>query len=116
MKNDSKKVRTEQIAAIALIRTLAGIRLEQTFGSLFHMLATIPADGLRFGINVVSSSFSDTVSYDKYLEYLNTVDYSERDNRLPIVIVSVNESSETAKLAFKWGGDLDGQSFSRNHL
>lgn len=103
MKNDSKRIRTEQIAAIALIRTLTGIRLEQTFGSLFDILATFPSDGLRFGINVVSSSFSETVSYDKYLEYLSSVDYSERDNRLPIVIVSVNESSETAMIGIQVG-------------
>lgn len=103
MKNDSKRVRTEQIAAIALMRTLAGIRLEQTFGSLFDMLATFPSYGLRFGINIVSSSYSDTVSYKKYLEYLSSVDYSERDNRLPIVIVSVNESSETAMIGIQVG-------------
>ena len=103
MKNDLKRIRTIQIAAIALTKALPLIRLEQTNGSLFDILATIPSEDLRFGINVVASSFSDTDSYEKYLEYLNTVDYSESDNRLPIVIVSVNESSESAKIGIQIG-------------
>ena len=103
MKNDLKRIRAIQIAAIALTKALPMIRFEQTNGSLFDILATIPSDGLRFGINVVASSFSDTDSYETYLDYLNTVDYSERDNRLPIVIVSVNESSESAKIGIQIG-------------
>lgn len=103
MKNDIRKIRTEQIAAIALIRTLPGIRFEVINGPLFDILATSTSDGLRFGINIVSSSYSDTVTYEKYLEYLNTVDYSVRENRLPIVIVSVNESTETAKIGIQIG-------------
>ena len=103
MKNELKRIRTLQIAAIALTKALPMIRLEQTNGLLFDILATIPSDGLRFGINVVASSFSDTESYETYLDYLNTVDYSERDNRLPIVIVSVNESSESAKIGIQIG-------------
>ena len=103
MKNDLKRIRTIQISAIALTKALPLIRLEQTNGSLFDILATIPSDGLRFGINVVASSFSDTDSYETYLDYLNTVDYSESDNRLPIVIVSVNESSESAKIGIQIG-------------
>lgn len=103
MKNDIRKIRTEQIAAIALIRTLPGIRFEVINGPLFDILATSTSDGLRFGINIVSSSYSDTVTYEKYLEYLNTVDYSVRENRLPIVIVSVNESTETAKIGIQVG-------------
>lgn len=55
MKNDIRKIRTEQIAVIALIRALPEIRLEQTNGSLFDILATVTSGGLRFGINVVSS-------------------------------------------------------------
>lgn len=103
MKNELKRIRTIQIAAIALTKAIPMIRLEQTNGSLFDILATIPSDGLRFGINVVASSFSDTESYETYLDYLNTVDYSEGDNRLPIVIVSVNESSESAKIGIQIG-------------
>ena len=103
MKNELKKIRGIQIAAIALTKALPMIKLEQTDGSLFDILATNPSDELRFGVNVVASSFSDTNSYAIYLEYLNNVDYSERDNRLPIVIVSVNESSESAKIGIQIG-------------
>lgn len=103
MKNNIRKIRTEQIAVIALIRALPEIRLEQTNGSLFDILATVTSGGLRFGINVVSSSFFGTVTYEHYLEYLNTIDYSINENRLPIVIVSVNESAETAKIGIQVG-------------
>lgn len=70
---------------------------------MFDILATVPYDLFQFGIKLVSSSFLRTISYDKYLKYLNTVDYSNISNHLPILILAVNESSELVKIGVQVG-------------
>ena len=103
MKYEQKRTRAAQIAAVALTKAVPYIRLEQSNSSMFDILATLPVELFQFGIKVVSSSFLRTISYDKYLKYLNTVDYSNISNHLPILILSVNESSESVKIGIQVG-------------
>ena len=86
MKYEQKRTRAAQIAAVALKKSVPFLRIEQVDSLMFDILATVPYDLFQFGIKLVSSSFLRTVSYDKYLKYLNTVDYSKMDNQLPILI------------------------------
>ena len=103
MKYEQKRTRAAQIASVALAKVVPFIRLEQSNSSMFDILATVPYDLFQFGIKLVSSSFLRTVSYDKYLKYLNTVDYSNMNNQLPILILAVNESSELVKIGVQVG-------------
>lgn len=103
MKYEQKRTRAAQIASVALAKVVPFIRLEQSNSSMFDILAIIPAELFQFGIKVVSSSFLRTVSYDKYLKHLNTLDYSKIDNQFPILILAVNESSESVKIGIQVG-------------
>ena len=103
MKYEQKRNRAAQIASVALAKVVPFIRLEQSNSSMFDILAIIPTELFQFGIKVVSSSFLKTASYDKYLKHLNTVDYSKMGNQLPILILAVNESSESVKIGIQVG-------------
>lgn len=105
MKYEQKRTRAAQIASVALAKVVPFIRLEQSNSSMFDILAIIPTELFQFGIKLVSSSFLRTISYDKYLKYLNTVDYSKMDNQLPILILAVNERSELVKIGIQVGLD-----------
>ena len=103
MKYEQKRTRAAQIASVALTKAVPYVRLEQSNSSMFDILATLPVELFQFGIKVVSSSFLRTISYDKYLKYLNTVDYSKMGNQMPILILAVNESSESVKIGIQVG-------------
>ena len=103
MKYEQKRTRAAQIAAVALKKSVPFLRIEKVDSLMFEILATVPYDLFKFGIKLVSSSFLRTVSYDKYLKYLNTVDYSNMNNQLPILLLAVNESSESVKIGIQVG-------------
>lgn len=103
MKYEQKRTRAAQIAAVALKKSVPFLRIEQVDSLMFDILATVPYDSFQFGIKLVSSSFLRTISYDKYLKYLNTVDYSNMSNQLPILILAVNERSELVKIGIQVG-------------
>lgn len=104
--NNKREIRMLQIAAMILYRNIHGITLRQLIYTTYDILATYSCDGLRFGINVVSSSFSDSDSYKRYLKYLDGVDYFDNNYRIPILLMSVNESTETAMIGIQLGWEF----------
>lgn len=103
MTYNTKEMRTMQIAAIAIKTILPNVRLELVNGGVFDILATLPNDGFRFGVDIVSNSFYETKRYKRYLDYLDNLDYSEIENRLPILLMAVNESTETVMIGIQVG-------------
>lgn len=103
MSNNSREIRPLQIAAMILYRSIPNVTLLQSSGAAFDILASTPGDELRFGINVVSSSYSNSRSYERYLDNLGSIDYSDKYYRIPILLMAVNESSGTAMIGIQVG-------------
>lgn len=103
MINNSKDIRMLQIAAMILYRNVPNITLVQSNDNAYDILCSSTIDELRFGINVVSSSFSTSNTYEHYLNYLDSIDYSDKNYRIPILLMAVNESTETAMIGIQVG-------------
>lgn len=103
MINNSRDFRMQQIAEMILYRNIPNISLKQSDDNVYDVLCSTTIDGLRFGINVVSSSFSTSNTYEHYLKYLDSVDYSDKNYRIPILLMAVNESTETAMIGIQVG-------------
>lgn len=103
MINNLRDFRMLQIAAMILYRNIPNISLVQSDDNAYDILCSSTIDELRFGVNVVSSSFSASNTYECYLNYLDSVDYSDKNYRIPILLMAVNESSETAMIGIQVG-------------
>ena len=103
MTNNLRDYRMLQIAAMILYRNIPNITLVQSDDNVYDILCSSNIDELRFGINVMSSSFSTSNTYERYLNYLDSVDYSDKNYRIPILLMAVNESTETAMIGIQIG-------------
>lgn len=92
-----------QIAEMILYKNIPNISLEKSDDNVYDILCSSTIDELRFGINVISSSFSASNTYERYLNYLDSVDYSDENYRIPILLMAVNESTETAMIGIQVG-------------
>ena len=103
MKKEIKKMRSYQIAAIILMRYINGIEITESQCIYYDLLVTDKTTGLRFGIEVKFSNFEKTKEYQLYIQSLKSIDFDDEDNRIPILIMAVNEIQETAKIGFVMG-------------
>lgn len=103
MINNLRDFRMLQIAAMILYRNIPNISLVQSDDNAYDILCSSTIDELRFGVNVVSSSFSASNTYERYLNYLDSVDYLDKSHRIPILLMAVNESTETAMIGIQVG-------------
>lgn len=103
MINNSRDFRMLQIAEFILYRNIPNISLEQSDDNVYDILCSSTIDGLRFGINVISSSFYTSNTYERCLNYLNSVDYSDENYQIPILLMAVNEITKTAMIGIQVG-------------
>lgn len=103
MTNHSKEMRTMQLAAIALLKNFQGIRIEEVNSVYYDFLVINKGSDLRFGVTVVNSGFLRTASYAQYVECLSNIDLSESNNRVPIVVMAVNEVDESVRIGLQVG-------------
>lgn len=100
--NEQKVWRTEQIVASEIARFDKGSQIavnNELKG--YDFLVTSPEKGLRYGVEIKRSEFARTKYFADYLERLQQ-HQSQID--VPILLVSVNESSEEVKIGivFSW--------------
>lgn len=103
MRQDVKEIRTMQIACSFLLRNIPNLKLEQVFSNYYDVVATEMETGIRFGIYITSSFFSRSENYARYLNNLKSINLENENNRLPIIIVAVNEKAETAMFGVQFG-------------
>lgn len=103
MKKEIKKMRSYQIAAIILMRYINSIEITESQCVYYDLLVTDKTTGLRFGIKVKFSNFEKTKEYQLYIQSLKSIAFDDEDNRIPILIMAVNETQETAKIGFVLG-------------
>lgn len=100
--NEQKVWRTEQIVASEIARFDKGSQIEannEVRG--YDFLVTSPVKGLRYGVEIKRSEFARTKAFTDYLERLQQ---HQNEIDVPILLVSVNESSEEVKIGivFSW--------------
>ena len=107
MKKEIKEMRSYQIAAIILLRYIDGIEISESQYPYYDLLVTDKTTGLKFGIEVKFSNFERTQEYQSYIQTLSDIDLNDENNRIPILIMAVNETKETAKISFVMGWRFD---------
>lgn len=94
--NRQKAWRTEQIAASEIAKYDKGSQIEEVNENrCFDFLVTSLQKGMQYGVEIKRSEFARTKSYADYLDKLQ-----QRQNEInfPILLVSINESSEEVKI------------------
>lgn len=99
-----KEWRTAQIASVILFRCFGNISIQDSNNPLYDMLVTYKdGTGLKFGVNVKSSSFVKSKAYDERFAELANHNFANADCKIPVLLLCVNESQETARFAFQIG-------------
>lgn len=104
MSNIDNIWRIEQIATTILYRCFGNISVTQAQEGVCDLFVTYN-DGteLRFGVVVKNSSFEKSEHFDSLIKRLEETDFAIAANRLPIIALYVDESTENAKVAFLVG-------------
>ena len=105
MKATDIEWRIEQIACTILYRCFDNISIDKTPDwSLLDLLVRYNDDtDLKFGV-IVKRAFDNLPdSIDRLVNMLNKVDYTQSVNQIPIVLLVVDEPTESAKIAFLVG-------------
>lgn len=102
--NEQKIWRTMQIVASEIMRYDGGAQIyemPENRNHVYDLLVTSKERGLQYGVEVKRSEFSRTKNYDGYIERLQ---HRQSDINVPILLVSVNESTEEVKIGivFSW--------------
>lgn len=100
--NIQKEWRAEQIAIAEITRYDTGAIISPMNDRMcYDLLVTSPEKGLKYGVELKRSEFARTKNYSNYIEYLQA---HQGEVDVPILLVSVNESSEEVKLGivFSW--------------
>lgn len=96
-------IRIEQIAATILYRYFGDITITVSMQQHYDLLVTYN-DGteLKFGVEVKSDK-ATPLHFDRIINHISLLDFSEKSNRLPVILLVVNEETETAKVGFLVG-------------
>lgn len=103
MNQQIKKIRTYQIAAIAILRYLPGCNIKQVSSPYYDLLVSFDNSSLVFGVKVTNSGFVRTIHFQEFMQALMEINISEKENRIPLLISSVNEEDESVKIGFLLG-------------
>lgn len=96
--------RIEQIAATILYRYFGNIVISPAISKLpFDFLVSYnDGSSLKFGVEVRKAQ-ANNQDIERIINRILSMDFSEKDNRIPIIILFVSEESESAKVAFLLG-------------
>ncbi len=94
-----------RIAANVLFRLAKSIRIRRVQSDIYDLFCEI--EDLCFGVKVGSSVFSNSSAYAEYINMLETRTFKEEHERIPIVLLAVNESTEEAQMGFVVGWRFD---------
>lgn len=104
MSNIDNIWRIEQIATTILYRCFGNISVTQTQEGICDLIVTYNDDTeLQFGVVVHNSSFEKSEHFYSLIKRLEETDITIAANRLPIIALYVDETTENAKVAFLVG-------------
>lgn len=101
MIDDTITIYAENIAEREIIRNCGEVLIEKKPTVLYDWLVRDKAQGLFWGVCVVSYTFTRTKSYEQYLEGLYNTDFYNERNRVPIIVLSVNPLTKRVNFGFQ---------------
>lgn len=102
MKSDELKLwRMHQIAIALLYKYFGNISITKSVTPICDYVVLHQDRGLRFGVNVKSSSYIYNKGYLDSIYSLLNQDYSACCQQIPILLFCINESTETATMGFQ---------------
>lgn len=87
-----------RIAAMKFYGNIPNIRIEIIGSDYWDLLITFINEDLKFAVKVGGSTFTNSNSYNKYVDFLRR-QYASAD-QIPIIVACVNESTEEMSVGF----------------
>lgn len=104
MSRKNTEWRINQIASTILYRCFGNITINQAKEGVCDFIVTYNDEtDLRFGVVVEKYPFKDKEEFKALVESIEQADFSLEVNRLPIIALYVDETTENAKVAFLVG-------------
>lgn len=105
MKVSDIEWRLEQIARTILYRCFGNITIERTpdWGNVDLLVKYDDGTELQFGVIVMKACTQFDAVKDKIVDNLTKTNFAQDINRIPIILMVVDEPSESAKIAFLVG-------------
>lgn len=91
----------ESIAEREIIKNCGEVLIEKRATALYDWLVEDKAQGLFWGVCVVSHTFTRMKAYEQYLQALYKTDFYTECNRIPIIILAVNQSARKVNFGFQ---------------
>ncbi len=96
--SDMLKIR---IAANVLYRVCPDISINYVESDMCNLLCEV--DGELFAVMVVASTFTKSPQFEQYVSLLEGKSYIQSENQIPIVLILINESTETVRMGIALG-------------
>ena len=89
------------IAEYEIIKNCGEVLIEKKPTALYDWLVKDNAQGLFWGVCVVSHTFTRMKAYEEYLDVLYQTDFYNERNRVPIVMLAVHQSTRRVTFGFQ---------------
>lgn len=97
MNTELKEMRMMQIAAKILYKNCGNVRIEKVVASFWDLVVTNMNGGYSFAVSVKSSTYNKSKAFEKYCkEYAADFIANGANVRMPVLLMCVNESDESA--------------------
>jgi len=91
----------ENIAEGEIIENCGEVLIEKKPTAMYDWLVKDKAQGLFWGVCVVSHTFTRTKAYVQYLDILYKTDFYAENNRIPIIMLAVNPTARKVNFGFQ---------------
>lgn len=97
MNTELKEMRMMQIAAKILYKNCGNIRIEKVVASFWDLIVTNINEGYSFAVSVKGSTYNKSKGFEQYCkEYAADFIANGANVRMPVLLMCVNESDESA--------------------
>lgn len=103
MNQQIKEIRTYQIAALAILRYWKDCEIELIQSSYYEFIVTFKESNMVVGIKVMNTGFLRTKHYQYYINTFSKYDVISQVNKMPILLLSVNEEEEHVQIGIILG-------------
>lgn len=97
MNTEFKEIRMMQIAAKILYKNCGNVRIEKVVAPFWNLIVTNMNEGYSFAVSVKSSTYNKSKAFEQYYkEYASDFIANGPNVRMPVLLMCVNESDESA--------------------
>lgn len=97
MNTEFKEIRMMRIAAKILYKNCGNVRIEKVATPFWDLIVTNMNEGYSFAVSVKSSTYNKSKAFEQYyIEYASDFITNGPNVRMPVLLMCVNESEESA--------------------